>query len=117
MSEAENVLKQTQKLLKVTYWLTPVNLVVERDQFFKSKAYNPIFIYPAIPVDKLQDLRMRLVRVRTKLLDDDGSNKILLNRLYEKILYLNLLLARESEMFTSASKALYKCSYDNAYNG
>lgn len=109
-TQLKNLIHEIKVFADSSHWLTPVNLMDERQKFLSNPANSPNFIYPDYPKEKIREMLHRLQdggRAETKSLED-----YLLNRTKEELeLKLQLLLERGTEKIRTISQELYLCNF------
>lgn len=106
----EALIKKIKIFLHTTYWLTPLNLIGERDSFLKSRVENPSFVYPTFPKEDINHYLNELSNISNL----DGSEMVvyILGRQVEELkLKLKLIIERDTEEFSTISQKLYQCRF------
>lgn len=110
----KKILGKARSILKTFHYFTPDNLNEEREKFFKSRKYNPSFLYPKLPIPYLEKLNKLLNSI--EITNNQGFSSYLYSqKLKETILKLNLFLSRGTPSITKYSIALYDVSFNNKY--
>lgn len=97
--------------LKTFHWLCPINLIEERDKFYKDHLYNPQLTYPPLPLDKFKIFEEGLESLEVPEAYDTAS-LIYKRRIEETKLKLNLILSQGSPRLTEISVGLYRLNFD-----
>lgn len=103
-----------EKTSTIKYFI-PANYEQEREKFFNSDSYNPVFDYPDMPVLFFKKGLLQLQEAKV-MSADAALRKIEKNRLKETKYKVKLLLARgDPEKITINSERLYQCKFNNRY--
>jgi len=103
-------LSQIRQHLKVPDFFTPLNFAREKEKFFNRENYNPQFKYPPIPVADFNQLIDKIGRFsfagRSRI-----EQKILLEKVRETQLIIEMILNRGQASLSLASSKLYQYSF------
>lgn len=96
-------LKKINRLLKLLYFLRPLNLIEEKQKFLHNQSYNPIFTYPAINFNPYQ-LKAELNGLK---IDETPLGLLFREKILELINKTDLILSIGTPDFTEKSIHLF----------
>jgi len=111
--EVKALIQESASLLAFSTHLTPQNLASERDTFFGSSSYNPLFSYPPISSDQMTKVlqNLQLVEIENRGVDELIYQK----KISELMLQCQLLLAINTPDITAISTQLYRGTFSTKY--
>lgn len=110
----EDLLHEIRVQLKTFHWLSPINLVKEKEIFFNKRNYNPQLKYPTPPAKKFK----RYLKLLDKINIDKDKNLesyIKRKKVKETKLKLLLILVQGTPYISEVSQKLYQLKLSKKY--
>ena len=107
---AKRIIKIQSKLNLGTSILTPINLLSERENFFNSDSYNPVFTYQASKIEVTDDEIEDLISEINQLVIETELKAYFLNVLTKTKILKKAILAIGTDNFAAFSNQLFNIS-------